>query len=128
MTDAERVPEPGLDPEAARSEGDQPDVAAATGAEDTGPGMPAPTGIESLVGALLEAGPDVAEHVVRAAQELLLAVQAIVDAADRAVREQQRIQAEADRVANAAADAGATDAGATDDAPPATVHHLDIAE
>lgn len=128
MTDAERVPEPELDPEAGRSEPDQPDVTASTGAEDPALGMPAPTGIESLVGALLEAGPDVAEHVVRAAQELLLAVQAIVDAADRAVQEQQRIQAEAERVANAAANAGATDAGATDDAPPATVHHLDIAE
>ncbi len=49
----------------------------------------APSAIESLVGALLEAGPEVAEHVVRAAQELLLAAQCVVDAAGKAVREQQ---------------------------------------
>jgi hypothetical protein len=54
----------------------------------TGPGLPPPSAIESLVSALLEAGPDVAEHVVRAAQELLLAAQCIVDAADQAVQEQ----------------------------------------
>jgi hypothetical protein len=54
----------------------------------TEPGLPPPTAIESLVSALLEAGPDVAEHVVRAAQELLLAAQCIVDAADQAVQEQ----------------------------------------
>ncbi len=54
-----------------------------------GPGLPAPTALESLVNALLEAGPEVAEHVVRAAQELLLAAQAVVDAAERAVEEQR---------------------------------------
>jgi len=54
----------------------------------TGPGLPPPSAIESLVSALLEAGPDVAEHVVRAAHELLLAAQCIVDAADQAVQEQ----------------------------------------
>ena len=58
------------------------------GAGTTGPGLPPPSAIESLVSALLEAGPDVAEHVVRAAQELLLAAQCIVDAADQAVQEQ----------------------------------------
>ena len=42
--------------------------------------------------ALLEAGPDVAEHVVRAAQELLLAAQTVVDAAQRAVEEQQALR------------------------------------
>jgi hypothetical protein len=83
-----------------------------------GPGMPPPTATESLVGALLEAGPEVAEHVVRAAQELLLAAQAIVDAAQAAVQEQQAVrdQARADD----------PDAAPTDDE--ATVHHLDLGE
>jgi len=59
-------------------------------------GVPAPTALESLINALLEAGPDVAEHVVRAAQELLLAAQAVSDAADRAVEEQQGARAAAE--------------------------------
>ncbi len=59
---------------------------------EPGAGLGPPTAVESLVGALLEAGPEVAEHVVKAAQELLLAVQAIVDAADRAVQEQQSLR------------------------------------
>ena len=54
----------------------------------SGPGLPPPSAVESLVNALLEAGPEVAEHVVRAAQELLAAAQCIVDAADDAVHEQ----------------------------------------
>ncbi len=57
--------------------------------------LPLPTALESLVNALLEAGPDVAEHVVRAAQELLLAAQAVVEAAERAVEEQREQRAEA---------------------------------
>jgi hypothetical protein len=57
--------------------------------DDDGPGRPPPTALESLVNALLESGPEVAEHVVRAAQELLLAAHTIVDAAERAVEEQQ---------------------------------------
>ena len=32
------------------------------------PGLPPPTSVESLVTALIDAGPDVAEHVVRAAR------------------------------------------------------------
>jgi hypothetical protein len=55
-------------------------------------GLPPPTAVESLVNALLEAGPDVAEHVVRAAQELLLAAQAVVAAAERAVDEQRDVR------------------------------------
>jgi hypothetical protein len=51
-----------------------------------------PTSVESLVNALLEAGPEVADHVVRAAQELLLAAQAVVDAAERAVDEQKDLR------------------------------------
>lgn len=134
----------------------EPEPAAATDAsgddepgDDRGPGLPPPTAVESLVGALLEAGPEVAEHVVRAAQELLLAVQVIVDAADRAVQEQQRLQADAPAPAAGADAAAAEDSSAPDahadpdpgaaarvgaDADPgaagaqASVRHLDIAE
>lgn len=128
MTEPERVPEPDIDSpdeveDAAEPRSDR------TTAEGPGPGLPPPTSVESLVGALLEAGPEVAEHVVRAAQELLLAAQAIVDAADRAVQEQQRIHAEA----AAARDADNADPGVEGDSDtgadaPAPVRHLDIAE
>jgi hypothetical protein len=64
-------------------------------APDPGPGLPPPTAVESLVNALLEAGPEVAEHVVRAAQELLLAAQAVVDAAERAIDEQKDVRSPA---------------------------------
>ena len=65
-----------------------------TAKESSGPDGPgiAPTAMESLVSALLEAGPEVAEHVVRAAQELLAAAQCIVDAADQAVRQRQEMR------------------------------------
>jgi hypothetical protein len=89
-----------------------------------GPGMPPPTAVESLVNALLDAGPDVAEHVVRAAQELLLAAQVIVDAADTAVREQRDLHAGAD-AADKDADAGSTGTG---DDGAARRRHLDLAE
>ena len=84
-----------------------------------GPTMPPPSAVESLVNALLEAGPEVAEHVVKAAQELLLAVQVIVDAADRAVQEQQSIRAE--RTA-------AEESAGTEDEDEAEVRHLDLAD
>ena len=87
-----------------------------------GPSLPPPSGVESLVGALLDAGPEVAEHVVRAAQELLLAAQAIVDAADRAVQEQHRLQVDDDATSEAA------DSDPSGEEPPARVRHLDIAE
>jgi hypothetical protein len=58
----------------------------------TGSGQVSPTALESLVNALLDAGPEVAEHVVRAAQELLLAAQTVVEAAERAVEEQRDLQ------------------------------------
>ena len=125
MTEPERVPEPDVDTQAATdpAEADPP------APDDPGPSLPPPTGVESLVGALLEAGPEVAEHVVRAAQELLLAVQAIVDAADRAVQEQQRIHAEAAGAATDATDADPdVDAAPGADGVPAPVRHLDIAE
>jgi len=63
-----------------------------TDSEGPGPSMPPPSAIESLLNALIEAGPEVAEHVVRAAQELLLAAQAVVDAAEQAVQEQQALR------------------------------------
>jgi hypothetical protein len=80
-----------------------------------GPDLGPPTAVESVVQALLEAGPDVADHVVKAAQELLLALQVIVDAADRAVKEQQAVHTER----------APSDASAPDDS---SVRHLDLAE
>jgi hypothetical protein len=87
---------------------------------DAGPEPAPPTAFESLVNALLEAGPDAASHVVRSAQELLLAAQTIVDAAQRAVEEQQNLRQQS----------GEPPAPPTGDgpAPGATVHHLDVAE
>jgi hypothetical protein len=82
-----------------------------------GPGLSPPTATESLVNALLEAGPEVAEHVVRAAQELLLAAQTIVDAADKAIQEQQAVRD----------DRREQDDDAPDDTAGA-VRHLDLAE
>lgn len=106
------------DPDAGRSEHADP----AQPGEGPGPGLPPPSATESLVSSLLEAGPEVAEHVVRAAQELLLAAQAIVDAAERAVQEQQAVRVQAR--------AGSTDDAFGDDTSgdAATVHHLDLAE
>ena len=63
------------------------------------------TTIESFIAALVEAGPEVAEHMVRAAQELLLAAQALVSAAERNLAEQRRLREEE------------ADAEATRDAP-----------
>jgi hypothetical protein len=86
----------------------------------------APTAVESVINALLEAGPDVAEHIVRSAQELLLAAQTLVDAAQRAVEEQQSLRRPADRTdpaSDTAAGNLAEDAGST-----ATVHRLDVGE
>jgi hypothetical protein len=84
-----------------------------------GPDPAPPTAFESLVNAMLEAGPDVAEHVVRAAQELLLAAQTVVDAAQHAVEEQQTVRRP--RSADPAATDGEPDPGAT-------VHRLDVPE
>ena len=92
--------------------------ASGTGAagDTVGAELGPPTAIESLIAAMLEAGPDVAEHVVKAAQELLLAVQVVVDAADRAVREQQTVH-------DASAKASDDEPGRDD-----SVRHLDLAE
>jgi hypothetical protein len=70
------------------------------------------TTIESFIAALVEAGPEVAEHMVRAAQELLLAAQALVSAAERNLAEQRRLREEAD--AEPAAANGDHAAGASD--------------
>ena len=45
----------------------------------------APASVDVFVAALLEAGPEAAEHLLKAAQELLLAAKAVVDAGERAV-------------------------------------------
>jgi len=63
------------------------------------------TTVESFVAALVEAGPEVAEHMVKAANELLLAAQAITAAAERRLAEQRRLRDEAE--ARAAAEAAA---------------------
>jgi hypothetical protein len=68
------------------------DVTTPTGEARTDAEALAPTALESLVNAMLESGPEVAEHVVRAAQELLLAAQTIVDAAERAIDEQRELR------------------------------------
>ena len=65
------------------------------------------TTIESFIAALVEAGPEVAEHMVRAAQELLLAAQALVSAAERNLAEQRRLREEEEGEAAAASDGGA---------------------
>jgi len=40
-----------------------------------------------LVSALFEAGPEAAEHLLKAAQELLLAAKAVVDAGERVIEQ-----------------------------------------
>jgi hypothetical protein len=44
---------------------------------------------EVLLDALSKAGPEAAEHLVRAAKELLLAARAVVEAGERVVRQQR---------------------------------------
>jgi len=70
------------------------------------------TTIESFIAALVEAGPEVAEHMVRAAQELLLAAQALVSAAERNLADQRRVrdEAEADAAASASPEGSAASA------------------
>jgi uncharacterized membrane-anchored protein YhcB (DUF1043 family) len=66
------------------------------------------TTVESFIAALVEAGPEVAEHMVKAANELLLAAQAITTAAERRLAEQRRLREEAEaRTAESSADAAA---------------------
>jgi hypothetical protein len=44
---------------------------------------------DAVVAALLEAGPEAAEHLLKAAQELLLAAKAVVDAGERVIEHQR---------------------------------------
>jgi hypothetical protein len=46
-----------------------------------------------LVSALLDAGPEAAEHLLKAAQELLLAAKAVVDAGERVIEQTRRAAA-----------------------------------
>jgi len=69
------------------------------------------TTVESFIAALVEAGPEVAEHMVKAANELLLAAQAITTAAERRLAEQRRLREEAEaRAATESATTGEADA------------------
>jgi hypothetical protein len=70
---------------------------------------------EAAVAAMFDAGPEAAEHLLKAAQELLLAAKAVVDAGERAV--------EAHRSATEAT------APAGEDAPSGRgrVRHIDLA-
>ena len=72
---------------------------------------PAP---DAVLAALLEAGPEAAEHLLKAAQELLLAAKAVVDAGERALE------------AHRAATETQPD-GAEPDAPPRRVRRIDLA-
>jgi len=61
---------------------------AAGDADDEGPAAEHPPlgdSAEAALAALFEAGPEAAEHLLKAAQELLLAAKAVVDAGERAV-------------------------------------------
>jgi hypothetical protein len=46
---------------------------------------PTTSAADVLVSALFEAGPEAAEHLLKAAQELLLAAKAVVDAGERVI-------------------------------------------
>jgi hypothetical protein len=46
---------------------------------------------ETLVGALLEAGPEAGEHLLKAVHELLLAAKAVVDAGERVVEQHRHV-------------------------------------
>jgi hypothetical protein len=119
--EAEAMTEPLRDVSDTTDRGGEHEPSVGTESE-AGPGLPPPTAIESLVGALLEAGPEVAEHVVRAAQELLLAAQCVVDAAGKAVREQQDARRDGDE--GDEGDGDPADEQTEGHAP----RHLDLAE
>jgi hypothetical protein len=58
--------------------------------EEREEGPPAGSAADVLVGALFEAGPEAAEHLLKAAQELLLAAKAVVDAGERVIDQHRR--------------------------------------
>jgi hypothetical protein len=68
-------------------ETDTPGHAADAGDDEQPAGEHPPLGAsaEAAVAAMFDAGPDAAEHLLKAAQELLLAAKAVVDAGERAV-------------------------------------------
>jgi uncharacterized membrane-anchored protein YhcB (DUF1043 family) len=59
------------------------------------------TTLESLIAAMVEAGPEVVEHLVKAASELALAAQALTNAAERRLAQQRRPQDVAARTGGA---------------------------
>jgi hypothetical protein len=71
---------------------------------------------EAAVAAMFDAGPEAAEHLLKAAQELLLAAKAVVDAGERAV--------EAHR---SATDGTAPAEGEDARSGPGRVRHIDLA-
>jgi hypothetical protein len=79
---------------------------------------PTPSADATLT-ALLEAGPEAAEHLLKAAQELLLAAKAVVDAGERAL--------EAHRVTTGAASRRDSVADAAASEPPRRVRRIDLA-
>ncbi len=74
---------------------------------------------DAALAALLEAGPEAAEHLLKAAQELLLAAKAVVDAGERAL--------EAHRAATGSATGRDPAAGAAAPEPARRVRRIDLA-
>jgi hypothetical protein len=98
--------------EAQGAEGDdQADFAAAFDRERLRLG----SSTDAALAALLEAGPEAFEHLLKAAQELLLAAKAVVDAGERAVESHR----------TATDDAGAHTSGAPEPEP--RVRRIDLA-
>ncbi len=90
--------------------------------------LPPPSATESLINALVDAGPEVAEHVVKAAQELILAVQTVIDAADQSIRERQDLRPDLREDSEGSKDSEDSATETSADKPNDTVRHLDIAE
>jgi hypothetical protein len=61
-----------------------------------GAGGGAGSAADVLMSALLDAGPETAEHLLKAAQELLLAAKAVVDAGERLVEQTRNAVADDD--------------------------------
>src|SRR5688500_11458130 len=83
------------------------------------------TTIESFIAALVEAGPEVAEHMVRAAQELLLAAHALVSAAERNLAEQRRLRDDEAAAEAAVSPDRETDVGADSPKAEPTLRRVD---
>ncbi len=83
---------------------------------------PAP---DAVLAALLEAGPEAAEHLLTAAQELLLAAKAVVDAGERAL-EAHRAGARA-REGDHGTPETQPEGAAGPDEPPRRVRRIDLA-